>query len=57
MKNQKIERILNELNIELRYFNEFSEIGLKISEFRELSDNEESRVTHYLPERGLHPHR
>ena len=41
MKNQKIERILNELNIELRYFNEFSEIGLKISEFRELSDNEE----------------
>ena len=36
MKNQKIERILNELNIELRYFNEFSEIGLKISEFREL---------------------
>ena len=41
MKNQKIERILNELNIELRYFNEFSEIGLKISEFRELSENEE----------------
>lgn len=41
MKNQKIERIMNELNIELRYFNEFSEIGLKISEFRELSDNEE----------------
>lgn len=41
MKNQKIERILEKLNIELRYFNEFSEIGLKISEFRELSDNEE----------------
>jgi len=41
MKNQKIERILEKLNIELRYFNEFSEIGLKISEFRELSDNDE----------------
>lgn len=41
MKNQKIERILNELNIDLRYSNEDSEINLKISEFRELSDNEE----------------
>lgn len=41
MKNQKIERILNELNIDLRYSNEDSEINLKISEFRELSDNDE----------------
>lgn len=41
MKNQKIERIMNELNIDLRYSNEDSEINLKISEFRELSDNDE----------------
>ena len=41
MKNQKIERILEKLNIDLRYSNEDSEINLKISEFRELSDNEE----------------
>ena len=41
MKNQKIERILEKLNIDLRYSNEDSEINLKISEFRELSDNDE----------------